>query len=194
VGIGPGLNLPFYQPAVDFIIGLDPSAELLRRASSLAVATPRPVRLVRASAEAIPPRTGSIDTVVMAWTLCSVADAQTALGEIGRVLRPEGELLFVEHGLAPEVDVASWQHRLDPLWVRISCHLDNPIDRLLRAAGFQILDLDTGYLGRGPRPMTFMYEGRARPSSCPSRPAQAVTSWHRRGLWPRDCPPDTRTR
>lgn len=163
VGIGSGLNLPFYSSAAEFILGLDTSAELLRRARLLADHAGRPVQLVRASAEAIPLREASIDTVIMTWSLCSIPDSGGALREIRRVLKPGGDLLFVEHGLAPDPNVASWQDRLDPLWTRISCHLDNPVDSLLRDAGFRLVTLDTGYLGRGPRPMTFMYEGRAKP-------------------------------
>lgn len=86
-----------------------------------------------------------------------------ALQEMRRVLRPGGALLFAEHGLAPEAAVESWQHRLDPLWARISCHLDRPVSSLIEEAGFSLADLETGYLPRGPKPMTFMYEGCARP-------------------------------
>lgn len=82
-----------------------------------------------------------------------------------RVLRPDGALLFVEHGLAPEPAIAAWQHRLDPFWRRISCHLDDLVDALLREAGFEVARLQAGYLGKGPRALTYMYEGVARPSS-----------------------------
>ncbi|WP_372619223.1 class I SAM-dependent methyltransferase [Falsiroseomonas sp.] len=178
VGLGSGLNLPLYPPGVEALVGLDPSAELLRRAAPLAAQVAFPVHLVRATAEAIPLAERSVDTVVMAWTLCSLADARAGLGEIRRVLRPEGELLFVEHGLAPDPETAAWQRRLDPLWTRISCHLDNPVDRMLCAAGFKVVELRSGYLGKGPKPMTFMYEGRARPASAASAsmPAGAARS------------------
>jgi SAM-dependent methyltransferase len=162
IGIGSGLNLPLYRGAVERVIGLDPSFELLRRAGSMISRAMCPVHLVRAAAEAIPLVDGSMDTVVMTWTLCSLTDACTGLAEMRRVLKPGGELLFVEHGLAPEPQVAAWQHRLDPLWTRISCHLDNPVGQLLREAGFELVTLNSGYLGRGPKPMTFMYEGLAR--------------------------------
>ncbi|MGH9893667.1 MAG: class I SAM-dependent methyltransferase [bacterium] len=161
IGIGSGLNLPFYAPGIE-VVGLDPSVELLRRARWRVGHADCVVQLVRGSAEAIPVEEASVDTVVMTWSLCSVGDAGSALREIRRVLKPEGELLFVEHGLAPDAEVARWQHRLNPLWTRISCHLDNPVDELLRDAGFHLASLDMGYLGRGPKPMTFMYEGRAR--------------------------------
>ena len=162
VGIGSGLNLPFYGPQVERIVGLDPSAELLARSSEASARTMLPVHLVQAAAEAVPLRDESVDTVVMTWTLCSMVDARAGLVEMRRVLKRGGELLFVEHGLSPETKVAAWQHRLDPVWTWISCHLDNPVDRLLRGAGFDIEHLEAGYLGRGPKTMTFMYEGRAR--------------------------------
>ena len=164
VGIGSGLNLPLYGPAVERVIGLDPSPELLFRAERMAARSQRPVDLVQASAEAIPIEARVIDAAVMTWTLCSIPDPLKALTEIRRVLKPEGELLFVEHGLAPDRGIEKWQHRLDPLWTRISCHLDRPVDRLLRQAGFEIAALDAGYLPRGPRFVTYQYEGRARPS------------------------------
>jgi hypothetical protein len=99
----------------------------------------------------------------MTWVLCGIPDPRRALGEMRRVLRPTGQLLFVEHGLAPEPQVAHWQHRLDPFWTRVSCHLDRPMDTLIAEAGFDISGLETGYLGHGPRLATYMYAGRAVP-------------------------------
>jgi SAM-dependent methyltransferase len=162
IGIGSGLNLPYYSRAVERILGLDPSEELLARSVREGSRATTPLHLVQAAAEAVPMRNESVDTVVMTWTLCSMADARAGLAEIRRVLKPGGELLFVEHGLSPDANVAAWQHRLDPIWTRISCHLDNPVDRLLHGAGFEVSHLDADYLGRGPKIMTFMYEGRAK--------------------------------
>lgn len=163
IGIGSGLNLPFYGPAVEAVIGLDPSLELLSMARNRAGGRRPPLRLLRASADAIPLSGGTIDTVVVTWTLCSVPDPSRALEEAWRILRPDGRLLFIEHGLAPEDRIASWQRRLDPLWTRISCHLDRAVDRLLADAGFDIVDVTTGYVGTGPRFVSFMYQGWARP-------------------------------
>jgi ubiquinone/menaquinone biosynthesis C-methylase UbiE len=165
VGIGSGLNLPLYGEAVAQVIGVDPSPELLRRTRALAARSPRPVSLLQARAEALPLARTSIDTVVMAWTLCSLSEPRAGLAEMRRVLRPDGALLFVKHGLAPEPRIAAWQHRLGPFWRRISCHLDNRVDALLREAGFEVARLQAGYLGKGPRALTYMYEGVARPSS-----------------------------
>ena len=102
--------------------------------------------------------------MVTTWTLCSIPDAQRSLQEMFRVLKPGGRLLFVEHGRAPEPNVRWWQDRLTPAWKRIGggCHLNRAIEILIEGAGFQFERIETGYL-RGPRPMTFMYEGSARP-------------------------------
>jgi ubiquinone/menaquinone biosynthesis C-methylase UbiE len=124
-----------------------------------------PVRFLEASAETIPLDDGTIDTVVTTWTLCSIPQAASALGEMRRVLRPGGRLLFAEHGLAPSASVRWWQDRLTPAWQRISggCHLNRPISSLIEGAGFRIERIETGYIP-GPKPMTFMYEGSARPA------------------------------
>jgi len=116
VGIGSGLNLPFYGPGVTEIIGLDPSDPLIGMASRRARANDRAVSLLTACAEAIPLDTGSVDTVVTTWTMCSIPNARTALAEIRRVLRPGGELLFVEHGRAPDPWVVRFQDWLTPVW------------------------------------------------------------------------------
>jgi ubiquinone/menaquinone biosynthesis C-methylase UbiE len=163
VGIGSGLNLPLYGPAVRTVIGLDPSEELLRMARERAAATPIPVELLEASARAVPLDAASIATVVTTWTLCTIPDANRALGELRRVLKPGGALLFVEHGRAPEPGVALWQERLDPLWRRIAggCHLNRKIDDLISSSGFRVDTLANARLP-GPRTHTFLYEGRAR--------------------------------
>ena len=162
IGIGPGLNLPFYGPRVDTILGLDPAARLIDMARDAANRSNIPVTLITGSAQAIPIDRGSIDTLVTTWTLCSIPDAAAALQEMLRVLRPGGEFLFVEHGSAPEENVRRWQNRLTPVWKRIGggCHLNRPIRALIEGAGFRIVRLDTGY-ARGPRPMAFFYEGCA---------------------------------
>jgi ubiquinone/menaquinone biosynthesis C-methylase UbiE len=121
------------------------------------------VSMLQGTAEAIPLETASVDTVVTTWTLCSIPDVTAALAEMRRVLKPGGALLVVEHGRAPDAAVARWQDRLTPLWKPIAggCHLNRKIDALIHDAGFAVTDLRAGYM-RGPRPFTFMYEGRAK--------------------------------
>jgi ubiquinone/menaquinone biosynthesis C-methylase UbiE len=164
IGIGSGLNLPFYTPAVDELLGLEPSARLADMARNAAVASELPVAILRGGAERIPLEGHIIDTVVTTWTLCSIQDVAQGLAEIRRVLKPGGALLFVEHGLAPEAHISKWQRRLTPLWTPVSggCHLDRPIARLIENAGFEMEALKTGYMN-GPKLATFLYEGIARP-------------------------------
>jgi ubiquinone/menaquinone biosynthesis C-methylase UbiE len=163
VGVGSGLNLPFYGEGAQQLIGLDPSPKLLSMAHETTRTTARAMELLEGSGEAIPLEDHSIDTVVTTWTLCSIPDVQRALTEMRRVLKPHGQFLFVEHGRSPDVNVRRWQDRLTPLWKRIGggCHLNRPILTLVEGAGFRIEQIETGYM-KGPRPMTFMYEGRAR--------------------------------
>jgi ubiquinone/menaquinone biosynthesis C-methylase UbiE len=162
VGVGSGLNLPFYGPAVSCVVALDPSPELLRLADKRIEDALVPVSLLQASAEQLPLADAAFDTVVMTWTLCSIPDPVAALSEMRRVLKPGGQLLFVEHGLSPEPGVARWQRWLTPCWSHIGggCHLDRKTDDLIGAAGFSIDTLDTGYM-KGPKPWTFMFQGRA---------------------------------
>lgn len=162
IGVGSGLNLPLYGTDVESVIGLDPSPRLLSMARRAAASVRVRADLLLGSAGALPLPDSSVDTVVMTWTLCSIPDPRTALREMRRVLRPRGALLFIEHGLAPEAGVARWQRALTPMWQRLAggCHLDRKIDELLRGAGFAVAELSTGYAD-GPRPLTYMYEGRA---------------------------------
>jgi ubiquinone/menaquinone biosynthesis C-methylase UbiE len=164
IGVGSGLNLALYPRAVSSVVGLDASATLLQRARRAAGTDSLSVELLNGSAEAIPLEARSVDTVVVSWTLCSIPDVGQALHEARRVLTAEGRLLFVEHGRAPDPRVAGWQDRLTPLWKHVAggCHLNRPVAQLIEGAGFRIEQLDTGYMP-GPKPMTFMYEGRARP-------------------------------
>ena len=134
VGVGSGLNLRFYSRAVDRVCGIDLSPELLRLAHKRTADAVVPVSLFRSSVEHLPFADAVFGTVVMTWTLCSIANPVAALIEMRRVLKPGGQLLFVEHGLSPEIRTARWQRRLTPYWKRISggCHLDRKMDDLIR--------------------------------------------------------------
>ncbi|MFI4947953.1 MAG: class I SAM-dependent methyltransferase [Alphaproteobacteria bacterium] len=164
IGVGSGLNLPLYGPAVARVCAIDPSPELLRLASQRCAGASVPVSLVQASGERLPFAGATFDTVVMTWTLCSIVDPVAALVEMRRVLNRRGTLLFVEHGLSSDYRVARWQHGLTPGWRHVAggCHLDRRIDELIRAAGFRLDAIETGYM-TGPKPWTFLYQGRASP-------------------------------
>ena len=164
IGIGSGRNLEFYTRDVQRVYGVDPSLELQKiarqRMGSLNV------EFVMQSAERqLPLEKASIDTAVITWTLCSIPNPVEALWEVRRVLRPDAVLIFIEHGHSPDGRTAAWQERLTPLWKRIGggCHLNRRIGDLIVQAGFQISDLKTFHLP-GPKPMTFTYQGIARPA------------------------------
>ncbi len=162
VGVGSGLNIPFYTGGVKTLFAVDPSAELLKMARPKAEGAPFSIEFVQRPAEELPFDGASMDTVVVTWALCSMADPAQGLREMKRVLRPGGQLVFVEHGLAPDASVRAWQERINPIWKRVAggCHVNRKIDALIRSAGFEINALRAEYLP-GPRPMTFTYEGFA---------------------------------
>jgi ubiquinone/menaquinone biosynthesis C-methylase UbiE len=162
VGIGSGLNLPFYGPGVTQLVGIEPASRLMEMTREAALGQQLSVELISGSAETIPFPDHHFDTIVTTWTLCSIPKISESLIEMRRVMKPMGRLHFVEHGRAPEENVRKWQDRLTPIWKCIGggCHLNRPIVELIEGAGFQIEHLQTGYM-KGPKPMAFMYEGRA---------------------------------
>ena len=162
IGVGSGLNFPLYGKQVERVYGIDPSPRLLAIARRRAEASRVPVKVLLGSATAIPLADDSIDTVVMTWTLCSIPDPLAALREMRRVLKPDGNLCFAEHGLSPDPGIERWQHRITPAWRRMAggCHLDRKIDELIRLAGFDLTNLHVEY-APVPRAMSYMYEGCA---------------------------------
>lgn len=165
LGIGPGLNLPFYDPArVSAVIGIDPSPELRPYAEAAARQVPFPVEYHVTTAEAMPVERGSIDTAVITYTLCTIPDAVAALEAVRPVLRPGARVLFCEHGLAPDERVQRWQHRVNPLWRRIAggCNLNRDIPALLEQGGYRIVELERMYLPSTPRFAGFNYWGSAQ--------------------------------
>jgi ubiquinone/menaquinone biosynthesis C-methylase UbiE len=163
VGIGSGLNLPFYDPAkVERLWGLDPSVELWALAEKTAAQVEFNVEFINGDAETIPLDDRSADNVLVTYTLCTVAGVLPSLEEIRRVLKSDGHLIFCEHGAAPDAAVRRWQNRLNPVWKRIAggCSLNLPIPSLLEQAGFKIRKMDTMYLP-GWKPAAFNYWGVA---------------------------------
>ena len=142
-----------------------------------------PVTLVEGVAERLPFDPGSFDSAIVTYSLCSMDDPVRALVEVRRVLRPGGELVFVEHGLAPDAGTRWWQRRLSPIWRRIAggCRLDRDPPALLRGAGFAVDELTAGYSGT-VRGMSYTYQGTARPAyrrggpRCHTHARRAVTA------------------
>ena len=166
LGIGMGLNLAFYDPdKVESVTGVDPADEL----RAIAEAAPRDPRLSvkveNGTAEALPFEAASFDCVVCTFTLCSVQTPARALAEARRVLKPGGRLLYCEHGLAPDADVARWQRRVEPVWKRLAggCHLTRPITAAVEAAGFRVVSRDSMYIPGTPRIAGWSEWGAATP-------------------------------
>lgn len=163
IGIGTGLNLQFYDPAkVRSVVGVDPSAQMQTMAMRRAKICAFPVDMIAVDVQGIHAENDKFDTIVMTFTLCSIADPLPALMEMQRVLKPGGKLLFCEHGLSPDASVRGWQNRLTPFWKPLAggCHLNRDIPALIQESGFNIGALKTKYLP-GPRPMTYVYSGWA---------------------------------
>ncbi len=163
IGMGSGLNIPWYPATVERLYGLEPSARLREFAAGHVAAAPFPVEVVAAGAESIPLPTASLDTVVSTWTLCSIPELERALAEIRRVLKPDGRLLFLEHGRAPDPGVARWQDRLAPVFRGLAgCSPNLPIDELISESGFRFAALERTYL-EGPRFIAWHFIGQAAP-------------------------------
>ncbi|MBU6280890.1 methyltransferase domain-containing protein [bacterium] len=163
IGIGSGLNLAFYDRSrVDSLVGLDPSPELRAIAERRAREAGIDVEWIPLGGESIPLDEASVDTVLTTYTLCTIPAVERALGEMRRVLRPGGRLLFSEHGRAPDPGVKRWQDRLNPLWNRIGggCNLNRPVEEMVRRGGFEPEAIEALYLP-GPRPLTYTTWGSA---------------------------------
>lgn len=166
IGFGTGANLSHYPDSVQQLEIVEPDAALNVRARRRLEKTSRDVIVHALSAEQLPFDTGSFDTVVSTFTLCSIPDVESALREVYRVLKPGGQFLFLEHGLSPEAGVARWQHRLTPLQKVIGggCHLDRPMRSLIEQAGLQIQSsgYEERYAPKLPKIVAWLTSGVAR--------------------------------
>jgi ubiquinone/menaquinone biosynthesis C-methylase UbiE len=162
VGFGSGLNVPHYPPAVIQVQAVDPATIGRELAADRVAASTVPLKYVGLDGQALSLESASVDHVLTTWTLCSIPDVERALSEIRRVLRPGGSLHFVEHGRSPDRKVAGWQDRLTPMQRRVAggCHLNRPIDQLVRKSGLDVIHLEN-YYAKGPRPFGYMFEGVA---------------------------------
>lgn len=164
IGLGAGHNLPYYHASqVESVVGIDPCATSWKLAQPRAASLGVPLEFIEGSAEEMPLPDASFDSVLMTYSLCTIPDGHKALAEIRRVLKPEGRLLFCEHGVAPDPRVSKWQARINPLWRRLmgGCNLNRPIVNWIEQAGFSVKTLDQMYLPGTPRIAGFNVWGAA---------------------------------
>lgn len=164
IGFGAGHNLPFYDAAkVERIWALEPAKEMRARAARRVAASPIPLEFLDLPSERIPLESEAADTILITYTMCTIPDVMTALGEMRRVLKPAGRMIFCEHGEAPDDGVRRWQRLATPAWKMIGggCHVGRPIPKLIRDAGFTVEDMETMYLPGTPRFAGFNYWGSA---------------------------------
>ncbi len=167
IGIGSGLNIPFYNvKKVDFVWGLEPSVGMRKKARKNLKLSAVEVKWLAPAGKEIPLENNSIDTALLTYTLCTISDWHAALRQIHRVLKPSGKLLFCEHGAAPDKSVFKWQNRISPVWKAIGggCHLNRPIPKYISNGGFSIKTMETLYLPNTPRIAGFNYVGVAENS------------------------------
>lgn len=163
VGMGSGLNIPYYdKDKVTLVWGLEPSAGMRKKAESKLRQAPFAVKLLDLPGEEIPLGNNSVDTVLLTFTLCTIPDWHKALLQMRRVLKPGGELVFCEHGKAPDKSVHVWQNRINPYWCKIAggCNLNRPIPDLIEKAGFNIQKIESQYRP-GPKFANYFYQGVA---------------------------------
>jgi len=166
VGMGTGLNVPFYDPAkVSRIIGIEPDAGMRALGRDRYLAAGMPIEVLPAGGEDLPLEDNIADTALLTYTMCTIPDVEAALAEIHRVLKPGGRVLFSEHGRSKDKGIARWQDRITPLWKRVAggCHLNRDPVALLRKNGFKIERVERTYLSPYARVLTYNSRGSARP-------------------------------
>ena len=164
IGFGAGHNLPYYDAdKVERIWALEPAAEMRARSAERRAASKIPLEFIDLPSEKIPLDAASADTVLVTYTLCTIPDVMAALGEMRRVMKPAGRMIFCEHGEAPDESVKRWQQRITPIWKKIGggCHVGRAIPKLIADAGFRVDDIQTMYLPGTPRFAGFNYWGSA---------------------------------
>lgn len=162
IGFGSGPNVPLYPAAVERVLAVEPSERGRELAAPRLDRSDVPVVFIGLDGQAIDLPDDSVDSALSTWTLCSIPDAVAALDEVARVLRPGGELFFLEHGLSTDPRIAARQHRYTPIQRRIAggCHLDRDIGALVEASGLELRSVET-FTVAGPKSASFLYAGRA---------------------------------
>jgi len=165
VGIGSGLNIPYYDPKkINKIIGLDPSEELNEMAKENAAKSDINIDILIAGAEEIPLPSNSIDTVLITYTLCTIPNLADSLKEIKRVMKNDAEMIFCEHGIAPDLRIQNWQNKINPLWGKLfgGCNINRDIPTILVNSEFKIQTLEQMYLPSTPKIVGYNYWGLAK--------------------------------
>ena len=164
IGIGSGLNLPFYDKTkVDEIWGLDPSEELSEMARAVAIQEGMEVNFISSGAEEIPLPDDHFDSVLITYTMCTIPEVIRANTEIRRVLKNQGKMIFSEHGAAPDDNIRKWQKRINPFWGKIAggCNIDRNIPSLIQDSGFDIIEIEEMYLPNTPKIAGYNFWGYA---------------------------------
>jgi ubiquinone/menaquinone biosynthesis C-methylase UbiE len=163
IGFGTGHNLPFLPAEVTRLRAVEPSQRSIALARKRIAASEVPVKVVGLDGQHLPLENDSADAVLCTWSLCTIPEPEAAVCEMARVLTPDGQLHFAEHGRAPDHGVRRWQDRLNGIQQRVGggCHLNRDIPSIIEAAGMKITRLDTHYAKDIPKPYAFMYEGAA---------------------------------
>jgi ubiquinone/menaquinone biosynthesis C-methylase UbiE len=164
VGIGSGLNIPYYNRSeVEFVWGLEPSSAMRKKAAKRLNQSDVEVRWLDLPGEEIPLEDNSVDSILMTYTLCTIPDWSKALHQMHRVLKPSGKMLFCEHGIAPDETVAKTQNTINSFWKKIcgGCNLNRPIPEYIEQAGFKIESMEKYYLPNMPKFAGFNYIGVA---------------------------------
>jgi len=179
IGAGTGLNLDHYAHDLDDLVLVEPDAAMRRRLAERLARRRRRARLVDAPAEHLPFPDRSVDTVVSTFVLCTVDAPDLALREIGRVLKPDGQLLVIEHVRADSPRLARWQDRLATPWRRFArgCRCNRATSELMAASGFELEGLDDASWRLMPPIVRPLVVGRAHKTAA----ATAVVSAGMRG-------------
>jgi len=164
IGMGSGLNIPFYNKNnIEKIIGLDPSEELNFLAKKVAKKNNIEIDFIISGAEDIALPDNSIDTILITYTLCTIPDLDNSMAEIKRVLKSDGKFIFCEHGIAPDQNIVKWQTRINPIWKALmgGCNINRNIPKIISDGGFDITNINEMYLPSTPKIVGYNYWGIA---------------------------------
>ena len=165
IGMGSGLNIPFYNKNnIEKIIGLDPSEELNFLAKKVAKKNNIEIDFIISGAEDIALPDNSIDTILITYTLCTIPDLDNSMAEMKRVLKSDGKFIFCEHGIAPDQNIVKWQTRINPIWKALmgGCNINRNIPKIISDGGFDITNISEMYLPSTPKIVGYNYWGIAQ--------------------------------